>query len=308
MDSKIPSNFWENDALSTTELKCAALWLRTHPGINFAGYAKIGVRRFCSDTGLPPKALDRVYEALGKGLEHHADEVWLRDYISEQFGRGNSLAHSHMSRAIVRAIQATRSPWVALAVLAEYPELQEVYDEHVLKGLGKGMPRACQGEGKDHSIAEHSIAEHSIAEHSIDQGGSGGAAAPAAPTPEPEPAPALEPELTPYGLAARAERVKSSQPAKADRPADLAEVEAFARATLGVAIAPDECAKFFDHFEANGWRQGGRTPLRSWQAAFRNWARRAGDFSKKPAVLGWDGQPFDKTKPNAHTGGAQEAV
>lgn len=42
-----------------------------------------------------------------------------------------------------------------------------------------------------------------------------------------------------------------------------------------------EADKFFDHFEANGWRQGGRTPLRSWQAAFRNWARRAGEFGQE---------------------------
>lgn len=39
-----------------------------------------------------------------------------------------------------------------------------------------------------------------------------------------------------------------------------------------------EADKFHDHFEANGWRQGGRTPLRSWRAAMRNWMRRLGDF------------------------------
>lgn len=39
-----------------------------------------------------------------------------------------------------------------------------------------------------------------------------------------------------------------------------------------------EAEKFYDHFEANGWKQGGRTALRSWRAAFRNWARRTGEF------------------------------
>lgn len=38
-----------------------------------------------------------------------------------------------------------------------------------------------------------------------------------------------------------------------------------------------EAARFFDHYEANGWRQGGRAALRSWRAAARNWVRRSRD-------------------------------
>ncbi len=40
----------------------------------------------------------------------------------------------------------------------------------------------------------------------------------------------------------------------------------------------NECEKFWDHFTANGWKQGGRAPIKNWEAAFRNWMRRAGDF------------------------------
>lgn len=39
------------------------------------------------------------------------------------------------------------------------------------------------------------------------------------------------------------------------------------------------CAEdFVDHFEANGWLVGGRTPMRSWQAAARRWARNEDKF------------------------------
>jgi hypothetical protein len=35
-----------------------------------------------------------------------------------------------------------------------------------------------------------------------------------------------------------------------------------------------ESEKFFDYFESVGWRIGGRSPMRDWKAAVRNWVRR----------------------------------
>ena len=34
-----------------------------------------------------------------------------------------------------------------------------------------------------------------------------------------------------------------------------------------------EPANFFDHFESNGWKVGGKTPMKDWRAAFRKWNR-----------------------------------
>jgi hypothetical protein len=31
---------------------------------------------------------------------------------------------------------------------------------------------------------------------------------------------------------------------------------------------------FFDHFTSNGWKVGGKAPMKDWRAAARNWARR----------------------------------
>jgi hypothetical protein len=35
---------------------------------------------------------------------------------------------------------------------------------------------------------------------------------------------------------------------------------------------------FHDHFESNGWRVGGRTPMKNWQAGLRQWRARQEQF------------------------------
>jgi len=91
---------------------------------------------------------------------------------------------------------------------------------------------------------------------------------------------------------------------RANRPKDLAEVVTYA-ATIG--MSEFEAAKFFDHFEANGWRQGGRSTIRDWRAACRSWQRRSGGFEGPGGAAkkrGGDGpRPFDPTSAHAHTGG-----
>jgi len=70
---------------------------------------------------------------------------------------------------------------------------------------------------------------------------------------------------------------------------------------------PREAENFFDYFSSNGWRVGGKTPMRDWRAAARNWIRRwrhssapmretLGDIPAAPPN-------FDPALPNAHTGG-----
>lgn len=42
---------------------------------------------------------------------------------------------------------------------------------------------------------------------------------------------------------------------------------------------PLEGEKFFNHYESNGWLVGGKTPMKNWQAAARNWMLNAEKFS-----------------------------
>ena len=44
-----------------------------------------------------------------------------------------------------------------------------------------------------------------------------------------------------------------------------------------------ESEKFFDHFTANGWKVSGKTPMRDWHAAMRNWKRNMPAFSASDA-------------------------
>ena len=44
-----------------------------------------------------------------------------------------------------------------------------------------------------------------------------------------------------------------------------------------------EAEKCFDHYEANGWVQNRRVPIKDWRAAVRNWIRRIEEFSSTRA-------------------------
>lgn len=50
---------------------------------------------------------------------------------------------------------------------------------------------------------------------------------------------------------------------------DLAAVELYA---AKIGLPPTEAQKFYDYYESNGWRVG-KNPMRSWEAAIRNWKR-----------------------------------
>lgn len=47
----------------------------------------------------------------------------------------------------------------------------------------------------------------------------------------------------------------------------------------GQGSSATEAKSFVDYFTANGWKVGGRACMKDWQAAARNWIRRAGRYS-----------------------------
>ncbi len=48
-----------------------------------------------------------------------------------------------------------------------------------------------------------------------------------------------------------------------------------------IGLPESEAEGFFDHFESNGWKVGGKAPMKSWQAALKNWKRRVPEFASK---------------------------
>ena len=78
---------------------------------------------------------------------------------------------------------------------------------------------------------------------------------------------------------------------KADAPT-LAEVQAYAADQHpNSADAQTEAAAFCDHYESNGWRVSGKTPMVNWRAAFRNWMRRRPQFQASAAARSGSGPP-----------------
>ncbi|MGI4886478.1 MAG: hypothetical protein ACRYFR_16095 [Janthinobacterium lividum] len=82
---------------------------------------------------------------------------------------------------------------------------------------------------------------------------------------------------------ARPSKKSAAKPANGPKPGaprpTLAEVQAYAAEQHPAsADAHAEAAAFCDHYESNGWRVGGKTPMANWRAAFRNWMRRRAQF------------------------------
>ncbi len=71
------------------------------------------------------------------------------------------------------------------------------------------------------------------------------------------------------------ERGRCTKPQKRFVPPSLDEVKKF---FLENGFTSDAEA-FFDYYEANGWTQGNRKPLKKWEAAARQWERRQLEFT-----------------------------
>ena len=80
-------------------------------------------------------------------------------------------------------------------------------------------------------------------------------------------------------------------PARAKRfaPPTVEEVAAYA---LEAGLTMD-AARFVDYYTSNGW-MAGRSPMKDWKAAARNWSKRDGEFGAAPAS---PAQPRPMMKP-----------
>lgn len=59
---------------------------------------------------------------------------------------------------------------------------------------------------------------------------------------------------------------------------DLQEVQAY---FLEKQNTQTEAERFFNYFESNGWLVGGKTKMKDWKAAARNWIMRSKEFQKE---------------------------
>ena len=57
------------------------------------------------------------------------------------------------------------------------------------------------------------------------------------------------------------------------RPSSVEEVAEYMR-EIDVRYPMEEAEKFWDHFQSNGWKIGGKAAMKDWKATVRNWVRR----------------------------------
>ena len=156
----------------------------------------------------------------------------------------------------------------------------------------------------------HAQAEGEVAEAEVSQVSEVAAVAEAATTEAATEAAAVEAveavevaaEAQPANIVPAAET--QAEPAAAPKPATrrrtppmqrptVWEVENFCR-TQGLQLV--DAQRFVDYYEANGWKVG-RNPMRSWQAAARNWQRREMQY-QQPAAMAAIKQTNLFTEPN----------
>lgn len=65
-------------------------------------------------------------------------------------------------------------------------------------------------------------------------------------------------------------------------PPEIASVRSYFLEQTSSEIEAD---KFYNYFQSNGWKVGGKTPMQDWQAAARNWMLNAPAFAKTQKVL-----------------------
>ncbi len=82
------------------------------------------------------------------------------------------------------------------------------------------------------------------------------------PEPEPEPVPVPKPDISPPATQAPQGRPR------VDKPESLEEVNAEGER---IGLPPGECEIFWNHFRSNGWKVGGKAPMRDWTAALAKW-------------------------------------
>ena len=65
-------------------------------------------------------------------------------------------------------------------------------------------------------------------------------------------------------------------------PPDIAAVQNYFLEQKSTEI---EAEKFYNYFQSNGWKVGGKAPMQDWQAAARNWVLNAPAFAKPQKAL-----------------------
>ncbi len=75
---------------------------------------------------------------------------------------------------------------------------------------------------------------------------------------------------------------KNLEPKNEGRPRNLGDLKDYFFEKIQDQLAAErESKKFWDHYQSNGWKIGGKSPMKDWKAAVRQWVGRIKEFSQK---------------------------
>lgn len=148
MDSKISAEIWDDPEfveLNDPE-KLAVFWILTK--VNLLGYVETTPRKLARDIEAPFETIEGACKGLVRGFVKTEKGVWCRNYIRKQFGCGQSLVRSLMSKSIRKQVAAA-PPEIRLLIEQEYPEIF-----NATKELGSSLVATREGEGVREGVGE----------------------------------------------------------------------------------------------------------------------------------------------------------
>lgn len=146
MTTKITSGIWDDPdfmELSDAEKLCI-FWVLTKS--NLLGWVEATPRKLARDMEAPFEHLAEACKKLSRSFVVTPRGVWCRNYIRKQFGHGQSLARSHMSKSLRKQI-ADAPEEIQGLILDEYPEIQSSSPLSP-KELGSSLEATIEGEGE----------------------------------------------------------------------------------------------------------------------------------------------------------------
>ena len=146
MTTKITSGIWDDpDFVELTDSeKLTVFWILTK--CNLLGWVEATPRKLARDMEAPFKHLEGACEKLPRSFVLTPRGVWCRNYIRKQFGHGQSLARSHMSKSLRKQI-ADAPEEIQTLILQEYPEIESSLPSSP-KELGSSLEATREGEGE----------------------------------------------------------------------------------------------------------------------------------------------------------------
>ena len=146
MTTKITSGIWDDPdfmELSDAEKLCI-FWVLTKS--NLLGWVEATPRKLARDIEAPYEHLEGACAKLPRSFVLTLRGVWCRNYIRKQFGQGQSLARSHMSKSLRKQI-ADAPEEIQKLILQEYPEIEASLPSSP-KELGSSLEATREREGE----------------------------------------------------------------------------------------------------------------------------------------------------------------